>query len=167
MNIKEASLADILVIQKLAYEIWPVAYREILSNEQLQFMLENMYSFSSLESQITELKHLFLLTFENNLPIAFASYSEVSETEEEKKYKLHKIYVLSQYQGKGVGKSIIQFISEKITSSIKTTLILNVNRFNNSVEFYKHLGFRVIMEEDINIGNGFWMNDYVMEKIIE
>jgi ribosomal protein S18 acetylase RimI-like enzyme len=167
MIIKDASLADIPVIQDLAYKIWPVAYRDILSKEQLQYMLENFYSNHSLQSQISQEHHFFLIAFDDNSPIAFASYSNVSETTEENRFKLHKLYILPGYQGKGVGKSIIQYIFEKIKSSVNTTLVLNVNRFNNAVEFYKRIGFRVIKEEDIDIGNGFFMNDFVMEKKIE
>jgi hypothetical protein len=42
-------------------------------------------------------------------------------------------------------------------------LHLNVNRFNPSVEFYKHLGFKVVAEEDIDIGRDYFMEDYIME----
>ncbi len=167
MIIKEARPEDISVIQQLAYEIWPVAYHNILSKEQLQYMLGNIYSNRSLQSQILVQHHFFLLVFIDEVPIAFASYSNVSETTEENKFKLHKLYVLPGYQGKGIGKSIMNYILKKITASRETTLILNVNRYNNAVEFYKQLGFSVIKEEDIDIGNGFFMNDYVMEKTVE
>jgi ribosomal protein S18 acetylase RimI-like enzyme len=45
-----------------------------------------------------------------------------------------------------------------------TSLLLNVNRNNPTKGFYEKLGFTVIKEEDIDIGNGYFMNDYVMEK---
>lgn len=167
MIIKNADLADIPIIQQLAFEIWPVAYGDILSVEQLQYMLNNMYSASSLHSQMSELHHQFLLALDEGLPIAFASYSNISTSSEERKFKLHKLYVLLKDQGRGIGKLLVEEISQQIKSSQITKLMLNVNRHNNAVEFYKRLGFRVIREEDIDIGDGFYMNDYVMEKIIE
>jgi len=166
MTIKEASLANIPVIQELAFKIWPVAYGNILSKEQIQYMLENIYSSNSLQYQISQQHHSFLLAMEEELPIAFASFSNVSIDTKQNKFKLHKLYVLPEYQGKGIGKSMIEYISGKIKSSNNTTLVLNVNRFNNAVEFYKRSGFRVTKEEDIDIGDGFLMNDYVMEKKI-
>jgi ribosomal protein S18 acetylase RimI-like enzyme len=47
-----------------------------------------------------------------------------------------------------------------------TTLQLNVNRNNPAKIFYEKLGFAVLNEEDIDIGNGYFMNDYVMQKMI-
>ena len=45
-------------------------------------------------------------------------------------------------------------------------LTLNVNRFNKAIDFYLKNGFKIIKEENIEIGNGFLMEDYVMEKIL-
>ena len=81
-------------------------------------------------------------------------------------YKLQKIYVMPQNQGKGTGKFVITEILKAITRKGGTSLQLNVNRNNKAKEFYEKLGFAVIREEDNDIGNGYVMNDYVMEKKI-
>ena len=78
-------------------------------------------------------------------------------------YKLHKIYALPDQQGKGIGKFIINYISGEIKPIGATALQLNVNRYNKAKGFYEKLGFKVIGEEDIDIGNGYLMNDYIME----
>ena len=67
-------------------------------------------------------------------------------------------------QGKGVGKTLIDHISGKLLQQKVHTLRLNVNRLNKARLFYEKLGFTVIKEEDVDIGNGYFMNDYVMEK---
>ena len=61
---------------------------------------------------------------------------------------------------------MIDYIIEEIKKENATALRLNVNRQNNALSFYKHLGFKIINEEDIDIGNGYFMNDYVMEKTL-
>jgi ribosomal protein S18 acetylase RimI-like enzyme len=73
---------------------------------------------------------------------------------------------LPLFQGNGIGDSILNYIIDKIRLDIPVSLLLNVNRDNPSIHFYKKKGFKIIGSEDIDIGNGFFMNDYVMEKII-
>jgi ribosomal protein S18 acetylase RimI-like enzyme len=72
--------------------------------------------------------------------------------------------VLSSQQGKGTGKFMIEEIMKMISEKNASALRLNVNRYNKAKSFYEKLGFEVIGSEDINIGGGFYMNDYVMEK---
>jgi ribosomal protein S18 acetylase RimI-like enzyme len=43
-------------------------------------------------------------------------------------------------------------------------LELNVNRSNNAVTFYQKFGFTTTSEVDLPIGEGYFMNDYVMQK---
>jgi len=68
---------------------------------------------------------------------------------------------------KGAGKKLIEYIILAIKKAGATALQLNVNRMNAAKIFYEKLGFTVLYEEDIAIGNGYFMNDYIMEKKIE
>ncbi len=70
-------------------------------------------------------------------------------------------------QGKGVGKLLLQEVTDRAQQLGQDTLLLNVNRFNVAIDFYKRQGFYVIAEEDIDIGNGYFMNDYLMEKKLQ
>ncbi|MEP6512318.1 MAG: GNAT family N-acetyltransferase [Parafilimonas sp.] len=159
ITIYNATADDIPVIAQLASVIWPAAYAEILTPPQLKYMLDLIYSNSALEKQMNE-GDQFLLLKEDEKPIAFASYNLIKEPGI---YKLQKLYALPNQQGKGIGKKLIDYIINKIKSSGATALQLNVNRHNKAKQFYEHLGFKVIYEEDIDIGNGYFMNDYVME----
>jgi ribosomal protein S18 acetylase RimI-like enzyme len=76
------------------------------------------------------------------------------------------LYVLPNYQGKGIGAMLLQKIEDYIQVGTDVYLELNVNRFNSAIAFYQKQGFEIIRTEDIDIGNGFFMNDYVMEKQI-
>ena len=158
--IRFAGPEDISIIGFLAQEIWPLTYKEILSEDQLQYMMDRIYSPESLMNQMLGQKHIFLIIEEDEEPIGFASYSLIDE---QGIYKLHKIYVLPNQQGKGLGKLIIDFIVADIAPSGAIALQLNVNRYNKARFFYEKIGFVVIREEDIDIGNNYFMNDYVME----
>ncbi|MEO6328102.1 MAG: GNAT family N-acetyltransferase [Ginsengibacter sp.] len=164
ITIKPAKLRDIPVINQLAYRIWPATYKNVLSTDQMEYMLSLIYGTSSLRKQIKELNHKFIVIYKNKIPLGFASYSLRANSKNI--YKLHKIYILKTEQGKGIGN----FVLNKITDEIKLTgakyLELNVNRSNKAVDFYKKNGFKIIGEEDIDIDNGYFMNDYVMRKII-
>jgi ribosomal protein S18 acetylase RimI-like enzyme len=78
--------------------------------------------------------------------------------------KIHKIYVLPNAQGKGVGNMLINKITAIALQNKNQTLALNVYRKNPAIEFYQKLGFSIVKEVDIDVGNGFTMNDYEMEK---
>ncbi len=161
LSIRFAGIDDINSIGFLAEQIWPNAYKDILSKQQLNYMLNLFYSPSSLKNQMLKEKHIFILIEDEETPIGFASYSV---TKEMHVFKLHKIYVLPNQQGKGLGKTIVDFIVNEIKQKNARVLQLNVNRNNKAKSFYERLGFNVIKEEDIDIGEGYFMNDYVMEK---
>ncbi len=105
LSIRSPGFEDLQLIQKLAYEIWPSAYGDILAADQLAYMLDKIYSLNSLQHQFAILKHTFILAFDDGNPVGFASYSA---NENSDSYHLHKIYVLPQQQGSGTGKFILR-----------------------------------------------------------
>jgi N-acetylglutamate synthase-like GNAT family acetyltransferase len=159
-EIKKAGTGDIPLIRELTFRVWPQTYESILSPEQIDYMLEMMYSEASLEKQMTQDGCQFIIVYENGNPVGFASYSE----EEAQRWKLNKIYVLQNQQGKGTGKHVINYIIEEIKNQNANSLFLQVNRYNNAKAFYEKLGFIEIDFINLDIGNGYFMNDYVMEK---
>jgi ribosomal protein S18 acetylase RimI-like enzyme len=159
--IRPAALADIPFIKDIANKTWPVAYGNILQHEQLQYMLDKFYSYSSLEQQIKN-AHYFFLTLKNYDAIGFTSFSHIKGS----LYKLQKLYVLPEIQKSGVGQALLQTVETVAKSMDGDKLELNVNRKNNARNFYERNGFSVIREEDIDIGSGFYMNDYVMQKML-
>src|SRR5207244_1185497 len=80
------------------------------------------------------------------------------------KTKIHKIYLLPASQGNGVGRLLIDKVAELATEHKNSTVSLNVNRYNKAIQFYERMGFKVIDNEAIDIGDGFLMEDFVMEK---
>jgi ribosomal protein S18 acetylase RimI-like enzyme len=160
IEIKPAKAEDLVVIHQLAHEIWPSAYLEILGQQQLDYMLDKIYSIASLQRQATVLHHQFVILFESGVPAGFASYSP---HEDNSVYHLNKIYVLSARQGKNLGKELLNYVIVQVKKTGATSLQFNVNRYNKALHFYEKQGFKIIREEDIDIGSGYFMNDYVME----
>ena len=148
----------------IAHEVWPVAYGAILSPEQLEYMMKMMYSVSSLQLQAGTKKHRFIVAKREDDIVGFASYE--FNFSKKPKTKIHKIYVLTTEQGKGIGVKLMDFITNEAKKTHQKTLILNVNKNNKAVRFYESLGFSISFEEIIAIGNGYVMDDYVMEKPI-
>lgn len=161
--IREAGAEDLPVIHELAYKIWPSAYVHILSARQLDFMLEKIYSTASLHDQLESLHHSFIIAYDKNIPVGFASFS--AKESEENIFHLHKIYVLPQQQGTGTGKHLLDYVVDAVLSAGASALQLNVNRHNKARYFYEKHGFIIKEEVDIPIGEGFFMNDFIMEKV--
>lgn len=149
-------------VRAIAFEVWPKTYGNILTTAQLEYMLEMMYSVAALQEQSALKQHHFVLINVHDVPVGFASYEH--NVKNSGKTKIHKIYILSSQQGKGTGKTLIDFIEEKALDSGDMALFLNVNKYNSAVLFYQKTGFEIAKEEVIDIGNGFVMDDYVMEK---
>lgn len=153
---------DYNAIREIAGQTWPKTYGHILSPEQIEYMFAMMYDVDALKNQATSKKHHFILAEENGIPLGFASYE--LNYQEEPKTKIHKIYILPETQGKGIGKKLLDFISGKAIESQNNILSLNVNRHNTAYQFYTKIGFEKRGEEDIDVGNGYLMEDYIMEK---
>ena len=163
MFVKEVTVKDIPIIIELAMEVWQQTYVPILGQQQVDYMLDLFYSPDALAHQIEVLEHHFLIGYIYEKPVCFASIEEA----ENGIYKLHKLYVLPSEQGKGLGKFMIDCIITKIKFFNAKALMLNVNRYNQAaIAFYKIYGFTQLREEDIPIGNGYFMNDYVFSIAI-
>lgn len=158
-DIREISIDQVHVIRDLAERIWPSTFKEILSGEQITYMLQWMYNEKTLADQISNGHHFFVLE-DNQEAIGFLGVEPNYPAQNA--LRIHKIYLLPEKQGLGLGKKMIEFAQQKAKEMNCTRLHLNVNRFNPAVDFYKRIGFVVLKEEDIDIGNGYLMEDFVM-----
>ena len=162
MKMSVCNREQLSIIRDLAYTIWPSTYREILSSEQLDYMLHNFYSVANLEKQMDN-GQVFELLLEDTNVIGFVAYElNCNETEW---LKLHKIYLLPEIQGKGFGIFMIDEVNKRAKDNQQKGLFLNVNKYNKAKFFYEKLGFVISKEEVIDIGNGYVMDDYVMEYL--
>ena len=165
LEIVKGGKADLPTVRQLAEVTFPHTYASMITPEQIDYMMEWMYSPESLRKQLDEGQQLFLLLCGEEA-VGFMTV----EPQEELLFHLQKIYVLPSQQGCGAGKRLINVAVEFVRSSIpegKTALLeLNVNRQNSAVGFYEKMGFVVDRQVDAHIGNGFYMTDYIMVKKI-
>lgn len=153
---------DYQTIQDIAHKTWPIAYGEILSKVQLDYMLDAFYNEEALKDSVANKGHHFVLAKEGEETLGFASYEH--HYDQKNQTKIHKIYILPQTQGKGIGKCLIDYV-EKVTNEKGSELLsLNVNRFNKALHFYQKMGFKIVEEVNIVLEHGYLMEDYVMEK---
>lgn len=156
---KRAERADIGLIRQLALKIFPQTYAHILSPEQSAYMMDMMYSQASLLRQF-EQAHAYYIGFFEGEPIGYVSI----ERQGEKLFHLQKIYVLPSKQGLGLGRKMFEVALTHIRQLQPQGAVveLNVNRSNKALEFYKKMGMHKAREVDFDIGNGFFINDYIM-----
>jgi ribosomal protein S18 acetylase RimI-like enzyme len=159
LSISNATITDIPIIRDITAEVWPPTYVPIIGEQQVAYMIGLFYAPEELKKQMSS-GHRFIICYSDGLPVGFASWSEIAT----RIFKLHKIYILTGQQGKGIGKAMIAHVVSEIRKEAATALRLNVNRYNSSaIAFYERMGFAHYLDEDIDIGNGFFMNDHVLE----
>ena len=160
ISFQEVKESNIPLLRDLAKMSWETAYAEILSMEQIAYMLHEMYSEEVISEQIRNPHYFYYFIKVENIDIGFVGY-EIHYQEDTT--KLHRIYLLENAKGKGVGKVALKFLIQKVLEVGNHRIILNVNRNNPAQYFYKSLGFTVYEEGVFDIGNGFVMDDYLME----
>ncbi|QKZ13607.1 GNAT family N-acetyltransferase [Spirosoma sp. KUDC1026] len=164
ITITPATEEQLSTIRSIAYQTWPSTFGAILSPEQIEYMLTMMYSPEALLTQAHEKNHVFLLANESVSQEALGFVSYELDYKGESATKIHKLYLLPDSQGKGVGRQLIDCVSELARRHGNDRLSLNVNRNNKAIQFYERIGFSVVKQENIDIGNGYLMEDFVMEK---
>ena len=159
-TIRKATTADCALIQKLAQQIFPVTYKDILTPEQTDYMMEWMYSLDNIRKQMEEEGHVYFLAYEADKAIGYVSVQQ----QDEDVFHLQKIYVLPDCQGAHCGsflfRQAVKYI--KAVHPAPCLMELNVNRNNKALQFYERMGMRKLREGDFPIGNGYYMNDYIM-----
>lgn len=164
-SIRTADLNDRHLINNLASQVWANTYGHILTEDQLEYMFEMMYSPESLAKQMTEQGQMYFIVYSDNTPSGYLSI----EQKDDHTYIFQKIYALPQTQGTGMGRYMIEqgVAYLRTIHPVPFSVMLYVNRENRALGFYRHLGFEVIDTRDHPIGNGYYMNDYIMELKVE
>ncbi len=160
ISIRPGTAADLPTVRDIAYATWPETFRDILAPAQITYMLEWLYALPRLQQQVRSGEHVLHLAEMDAKCIGFVAHQinfpETGVT------KIHKLYLLPEAQGKGVGRALVEAVSDVARQYQQAAVILNINKHNNAVAFYEAIGFDRAGEEVIDIGNGYVMDDYVM-----
>ncbi len=172
--VRKATLVDLRPIHDLAWKVFPATYREILSPEQSDFMMEWMYSIPSLTAQVLEEGHRYLVA-EHAEDGTIAGYVSVQPENRQDDasglplWHLQKIYVDPDEQGEHLGRRLFEAALAYVRElqGGPAMIHLNVNRHNRALGFYEHIGMERVGQGDFDIGHGFYMNDYIMAKRVD
>ena len=160
-----AERKDLPVITQLAPEIWRCAYRKILSAGQIAYMLKMMYSPEKLQADFDSGVKFRLIDCDGRRA-GFFAYFECPD--DRSTIKLDKLYLHSDFHGKGIGSRVLQFLTECAADAGYSRIKLNVNKANaRAIKAYTRNGFKKKESVKADIGNGFFMDDYIMEKKIQ
>lgn len=161
IELKPLTSFEIPTVQQLAREIWEEHYIKILSQEQIDYMLDKFYSTEKIKSEIEE-GIVWELLMDEEKPIGYL----VCKIESDKLY-ISKIYLKAETRGKGLGKLLLNRAVELAKQHNKNSIYLNVNKHNtDSISFYERMGFVKIDEGVFDIGNGYVMDDFILELML-
>lgn len=159
--IKVSSEKNITDVAHLACEIWREHYTPIIGPEQVDYMLQKFQSASAITEQLARGYEYFIITRNDN-PAGYAAI--VPEAE---KMMLSKIYVKKAMRGTGLGQKMLELVENICRERGINSIWLTVNKNNlNSIEWYTRMGFINAGPTVQDIGNGFIMDDYRLEKTL-
>lgn len=160
-TIQVQSKAQIQVVAQLADTIWREHFTAVIGIEQVNYMLAKYQNFNAIKMQIELGWSYYLFKMDDE----HVAYCALIPDAKKHRVMLSKLYVRNDYRGKGLGSYILNFIEGEYKGGSNKYLWLTVNRFNtNSINWYKHHQFTVIDEVKKDIGKGYFMDDYIMEK---
>ena len=156
---READQNDIFSIRQLAHTIWHSHYPGIITVDQIDYMLDKMYSVKSIKKEL-EKDHKWVLVYLEDKPIGFISYYFEKK---ENKVKLSKLYLLPSYHGFGFGQMSLEYVKKCTKDLGASALYLTVNKKNKkAIDAYVKSGFVIEKGVVMKIGKGFVMDDYIM-----
>ena len=158
LKFSNAGPSESKIISQLADRIWRKYYPAIITLEQIDYMLVKMYSEESIQQQMKE-GQKFTILYEDENPIGYCAVS----TKDNANYFLHKLYVDVEQHSKGVGRILFDHILTSATNLKSMELTVNRKNFK-AINFYFKMGFKIDRVADFDIGNGYFMNDFVMVR---
>jgi RimJ/RimL family protein N-acetyltransferase len=148
-------------VESLAREIWTEHYTPMIGSAQVDYMLGHFQSRKAISGQI-KAGSLYFLIRETGV---FIGYLAVEPKADE--LFLSKVYVMRSKRGKGYGRKAVQFVETLAREGNFGRIALTVNKNNtDSIKAYEKLGFRNTGALVQDIGSGFVMDDYRMEKAV-
>lgn len=161
VHIRRASDADLETVSALAGRIWRAYYPAILPPGQVEYMLRWMYDVARLRSDVGR-GVVYELLFEGERPLGFCGYEALPG-----ELKLHKLYLEVAEHGRGLGSMLLRHVEDEARRRGLPKVVLGVNRFNEkAIRAYRRNGYAVREPLRTDIGGGFVMDDFIMEKAL-
>jgi diamine N-acetyltransferase len=174
VEIRKLIEGELPAVQRLAGVIWRRHYPGIITGGQIEYMLVRMYDVDVMRREMTEQGIEYDGLFLDGEMVGFCSHGRLGvergaeSGEREGDYKLHKLYLLPKHQGRGHGAAAIRHVEQRARANGCECLILAVNKRNEkALRSYRANGFTVRSEVVTDIGGGYVMDDFVMEKRLD
>ena len=153
---------ELPAVARLAEIVWRRHYPGIITERQIDYMLARGYALPVLKRYLEDAGSGLTLARSDDAAVGFAAHLLADDP---RAMKLDKLYVLHEYQGQRVGRRLIDHVVAAARHAGCTKVVLNVNRKNASaITVYERCEFVVREWVDVPIGDGFMMEDYVMER---
>jgi len=151
---------DIEMTAKLAHKIWNEHYVTIIGQNQVDYMLDTFQSAKAIQAQINDGYRYFLMEHQEKT----TGYLCLIEENESQKLMISKIYTDKAFRGLGLGLQMIDFAKKTAQKNKLKTIWLTVNKYNSkAIDWYQNLHFKIVKEVKMDIGNGYIMDDFVLE----
>ena len=160
--LKVRTLEEIQVTCDIAYEIWHEHFTPIIGIDQVEYMINEFQSFNAIKDQIDSGYEYYLFNYKGE----FVGYTGIKK--EDLSLFLSKLYIKKEYRGNKIAKDAMKFMVELCKTMSLKKIWLTVNKNNdNTIAAYEKIGFIKTRMQKSDIGNGFFMDDYIMEKAID
>ena len=157
--VKVTTKEDIILLAKKADIVWHEYFKSILSSEQIDYMVEKFQSYDAIKNQMTNENYIYYFLEDNNILIGYFGVSI-----KENSLFLSKLYIRKEMRGCGCGKLAFNKIFQLAQQLGKEKITLTVNKNNiNTIKAYEKWNFKIIDSVVSDIGNGFVMDDFIME----
>lgn len=173
VSLDAMTAGDFVTLARLAETIWRAHYTKIIGSAQIDYMLAGRYTPEKLRVYLNaDDRWLMLLRIDSSTgsrAVGYCSYALTDDSGETKpeEMKLEQLYLLPELHGQGLGSLMLRHVEEQARARGRRTLVLQTNKRNDiAIAFYRKAGFTVREEAVFDIGNGFVMDDYVMEKAL-
>ena len=153
---------DMPRLAELASRVWHEYFPCILTEEQIDFMVEKFQSLPAMTDQVENQGYEYYFLCDGGEPVGYMGIQP-----QEDKLFLSKLYLTKENRGKGYSSQAFSFLEEYSLKNGKKAIWLTVNKYNDhTIDVYRHRGFQTVRSQVSDIGNGYVMDDYVMEKEI-
>lgn len=159
--------SDFACLRELAGRIWRQHFPAIISAAQIDYMLTDRFSDEALRNYTRAADRWLEVMRVSGTPVGYCGYELASKCgdEEAAAMKLGQLYLLASHRGMGLGRFMLDHVESRARDLGRDVIWLQVNKRNHgAIEFYRAMGFVVAREAVVDIGGGFVMDDYVMEK---
>ena len=154
---------DFRQLEPFAASIWEQHYTPIIGADQVAFMLNKYQSAKAMSDQFSA-GYKYAVVICGDQKAGYFAYDGKAE----KEVFISKLYIHKDFRRRGLGRRILDFISNEARVLGCTAMTLSVNKDNsNSIQFYIAYGFQTIKAQKVAIGEGFYMDDYVMSYPVQ